>query len=139
VTLARRPILLIGPLAVLVVIMALATNVLPLRQIVSQRQDIAAAEQALAELTASNDALEAHVEALQTPTEVERIAREDLGYVRPGEEAFVVIDPTPDDAPTATAEPAAEALAGADDLGGDSGGWWSQVWDYVTGRDLSGR
>lgn len=134
-TLVRRPFLLIGPLAVMVVVMAFATNVLPLRQIVSQRQEIAAAEARLAELVAANDRLDAHVSVLDSPVEIERIAREDLGYVRPGEEAYVVIDPTPEEPPTpGEANMDGQAVEAAP---ATESGWFGRLWDYVTGRDLA--
>jgi cell division protein FtsB len=131
-TLVRRPILLVGPAAVLVLALALATNVLPLRQIIAQRQEITETQSRLDSLDASNAELERRAEALETPLEIERLAREELGYIRPGEEAFVVITPRADDAAPATVD-----MAAAEPLPADRA-WYQRLWDYLTGRDLAG-
>jgi cell division protein FtsB len=140
-TLVRKPLLFIAPAAVLVVLLALATNVLPLRQIIAQRQELAATQARLDELTAANDALAVHVDALRTPVEVERIAREELGYIRPGEQPFVVIDPSDQTGgfdvaaqsvgDGVTPDRAAEAPVRRANL-------LSKLWDFLTGRDLAG-
>lgn len=124
----KRPVLVFGPVALLVVALALLTNVLPFRDIVRQRQEIAAARSYLAELEAANAQLEERIEALQTPLEIERLARERLGYVRPGEEAFVVIDPGVDDSPEVAAPTAGE----------EDPSWWERIWAFLTGADLTG-
>jgi type II secretory pathway component PulJ len=124
----KRPVLVFGPVALLVVALALLTNVLPFRDIVRQRQEIAAARSYLAELEAANAQLEERIEALQTPLEIERLARERLGYVRPGEEAFVVIDPGMDDPPEAAAPT----------VGEEDPSWWERIWAFLTGADLTG-
>jgi cell division protein FtsB len=144
-TLVRRPILLLGPAVILVVALALATNVLPLRQIVAQRSEIAATRSTLDAIMAENAALDAKVTALETPLEVERLAREELGYVRPGEQAFVVMDPTPDDGPASRAARstptgvAGEATADGPAPAADTERHVvARMWDYMTGRDLAG-
>ncbi|MGF1668708.1 MAG: septum formation initiator family protein [Acidimicrobiia bacterium] len=144
-TLVRRPIMLLGPAVILVVALALATNVLPLRQIVAQRTEIAATQATLDTILAENGTLDAQVSALETPLEVERLAREELGYVRPGERAYVVMDPNLDDRSTSRAVGPASV--------GDTGQatveqpepnaaterhMLARMWDYVTGRDLAG-
>ena len=80
------------------------TNVVPVRQIVAQNQQVETAEEQLAALRSENRRLESEAEALQTPTEVERIARETLGYVDPGEVAYRVVDPDDDKAETGKKE-----------------------------------
>jgi hypothetical protein len=82
------------------------------------------------------------VAALRTPLEVERLAREELGYVRPGEQAFVVMAPTPEqrprsDAPRPTLE-AGQASGGSIATVASDRGVLFKMWDYVTGRDLAG-
>ena len=125
---ARRPGLIIATLAVMLVALAAATNVLPLRQIVEQRQEVSSAEAELAALLGENSALESRVESLSTPTEIERLAREQLGYVRPGEKAFVVVesekDPIvyPEDEVQTSEDPAV--------------GFLERIWAFVTGKDL---
>lgn len=136
-TFVRRPIVLLGPAVLLVVALALATNVLPLRQIVAQRQEIVATQERLDAIVAENTALESRVEALQTPLEVERLAREELGYVRPGEDAYVVMDPTPGESPRATTIADHTATAAGSAAHQDERGFFSRLWDYMTGRDLA--
>lgn len=127
----RRPVLYLLPLAFAVVALAMFTNVLPFRQLLAQRQEIATASTYLEGLSAENELLRAKVDALKSPLEIERLAREQLGYVRPGERAFVVIEPGepaivyPEDHPAPGPRPADPGRP-----------WYRTVWDFVTGRDL---
>ena len=89
----RRPAVTLVVVAIAVVLLAILTNVVPFRQVVDQRSDIGVARDHLAALVAENATLTQQVAALETPIEIERIAREKLGYVRPGETAYVVIEP----------------------------------------------
>lgn len=127
--LLRRPVLFLVSAAALVVAVAVTTNALPLRQIVDQQQEIADAQATLGELERENAILTDQVTALETPVEIERLAREKLGYVRPGEAAYVVIEQeTPEvEFPTEVAGAAAE---------GESVPFLTRVWDFVTGQDL---
>ncbi len=52
--------------------------------------------------------------------------REKLGYVRPGETAYVVLDPpgTPDETETAPPAPVEEKT------------WVDEVWEFLSGADL---
>jgi cell division protein FtsL len=127
--LLRRPVLFLITMAVLVVAVAVTTNALPLRQIVDQQQEVAEARQTLDELSHENAILTDQVAALQTPVEIERLAREKLGYVRPGEAAYVVIE---EEAPAAQL-PAEVAGVPTE---GDTVPFLSRLWDFVTGRDL---
>ena len=122
----RRPAVTLVVVAVAVVLLAIATNVVPFRQVVDQRTEIAEARDQLASLVAENATLTQQVAALETPIEVERIAREKLGYVRPGETAYVVIAPEiePEVVP-APVEPVAEEPS-----------FLAKLWAYVTGADL---
>jgi hypothetical protein len=63
---------------------------------------------------------------LQTEAEIEKLAREKLGYVRPGETAYVVLDPpgTEDEPP---AGPVVEPVEKT---------WVDEVWEFLTGADL---
>jgi cell division protein FtsB len=132
-TFVRRPLVLIAPAVILVVALALATNVLPLRQIVAQRQEIEDTTSRLDALMAENAALDDQAAALETPLEIERIAREELGFIRPGESAFVVMDPTAEqEGPRASAATEQAAPAVESDRG-----WVTRMWDYMTGRDLA--
>jgi len=131
VTLIRRPLLVLAPAAALVVALALVTNVVPFRQLIEQRQQVAAARARLADLEAQNELLRDQVAALSTPLEIERIARERLGLVREGEEAYVVLEP----AETVTVFPEDE-LAPVEEAEPERRPWYLRLWDYVTGRDL---
>lgn len=124
----RRPAVTLVVVAVAVVLLAIATNVVPFRQVVDQRTEIGEARDHLAVLVAENATLTQQVGALETPIEVERIAREKLGYVRPGETAYVVI------APEAEAETVVVQAPVERETGEPS--FLAKLWAYVTGADL---
>lgn len=126
-----RPAVVLASMAVLVVGMSMFTNVLPFREIVAQRQEISTAAERLETLQEANQALEAHVEALHTPLEIERLAREQLGYVRPGESSFVVIEPEKT-APVSTGEVQVTSRSTEEHKP-----WYLQLWDFLTGQDLT--
>lgn len=114
-------------LTLLLVGLAVVTNVVPYRQIVEQKRQVAEAAAELAALQEENAILTARRDALQTPVEIERLAREKLGYVRPGEIAYVVLDPPESPTPTIPAEE--EEPVEDESL-------LEEVWDFVTGADL---
>ena len=102
-------------------------GVFPFRQMFAHHRQVDAAEQQLSDLEAANTELEAEIAKLQSPVEIERIAREQFGLVRPGETGYVVEVPdagpvVPDEA----AEPETE----------EPSGFWQGIWDFLTGRDL---
>jgi cell division protein FtsB len=114
----------------LVVAVALVfSNVFPFRQILAQQELVAQKEQALAVLQDENERLSTTADYLQTDQGVEKIARQDFGYVRPGEVAYVVVSP-PDQTGFVPAPP--EPVEELDR------GWWQGIWDFLTGRDLLG-
>ncbi len=80
----RALVLLVAVLAMLLAISY------PLRQYVDARGDVARLEQRLSGLEEQNRTLHEQIERLHDPEYVERLARECLGMVRPGEIAFVV-------------------------------------------------
>lgn len=126
----RRSAVGLFTVALVVVGAAVVTNVVPYRQIVEQRRAVEVAAQELEELQEENEVLAAQHEALETPMEIERLAREKLGYVRPGEVAYVVLEPPP--VPTTTTAPVEEPPPIEDVTLLDT------VWDFLTGADLSG-
>ena len=65
----------------------------PVREYLVQRADVAGQEAQLARLRAGNERLEARIERLSDPAEIERIARRDYGLVRAGEESYSVLPP----------------------------------------------
>jgi cell division protein FtsB len=102
-------------------------GVFPFRQMFAHHRQVDAAEQQLADLQASNADLEAEIAKLQSPVEIERIAREEFGLVRPGERSYVV--ETPEEVIVVPAdEPDPES--------GEDAGFWQGIWDFLTGRDL---
>jgi cell division protein FtsB len=117
-------ILALVALAGLAVVLA---GIFPFRQIIAQNRAVDLAEHKLEAIRSENARLEARITALQTPEEVERLAREQFGLVRPGEIGYVVITP-PEPAPEPDVVEEVE----------ERPPWWEQVWDYLTGRDLVG-
>lgn len=126
-TLLRRPGAAIATLLILLMGAAFLTQVVPYGQIVDSHREVSDARDQLATLESENQALAADVEALQTDAEIEKLAREKLGYVKPGETAYVVLDPpgTPDDVEQASTTADLEEKT-----------WVDKVWDFLTGADL---
>ena len=114
------------PILLVIVTAVVLTNVFPFRQIIAQNRQVAEAREELTVLQEENTRLEREAEALRSPAEIERIARRDFGYVRPGDTSYVIVDPVTRPvvaaAPT-EAEPESRGILGA-------------IWDYLTGRDL---
>lgn len=107
---------------------AFLTQVVPYRQIIDSQRRVDGARAELGALQAENETLEADVDALGTPGEIEKLAREKLGYVRPGETSFVVLDPVdsssklnPEVEPTQV-EPKT---------------WVDKIWEFITGGDIA--
>ena len=117
-------------LVVLVALVVTAAGIFPFRQIIGQRRAVDLAEEKLTALEAENQRLEVEIAALYTPEEVERIAREQFGLVRPGEVGYVVVTPPGAEVVEAEPEPVLEAPEGQP--------WWNDMWDFLTGRDLVG-
>lgn len=126
-TLLRRPGIAIVTLLILLTGAAFLTQVVPYGQIVESGRQVDEARARLARLTAENEALQADVEALSTEAEIERLAREKLGYVRPGETAYVVLDPpgTQDEPEVPAPAPVTEEKT-----------WVDEIWEFLTGADL---
>ncbi|MFM7271661.1 MAG: FtsB family cell division protein [Actinomycetes bacterium] len=72
----------------------------PIRTWVHQRHRLAVAEQRLRMLERETAELEAKRKVLETPAEIERRAREELGMVRPGEQPYSVLPAGPSATPT---------------------------------------
>ena len=97
-------------------------GLVPFRQILNQREAVATAEHRLEALIEANGELVDEIEALETPVEIERRAREDFGLVRPGETAYIVV-PTEPEEPDIT-EPDRRSQS-----------WFDSIVDFFTGRD----
>jgi cell division protein FtsL len=128
-TLLRRPGVALVTLLFVLLGAAFLTQVVPYRQIIDSQRQVADAQTRLSQLEDENASLQADVEALNTDAEIEKLAREKLGYVRPGETAYVVLDPPGSGRP---AEEAEEPLV-ADDRT-----WVERIWDFVSGGDQEG-
>jgi cell division protein FtsB len=67
--------------------------VLPGRTYLSQRANLSAATSRLKVLGAESAKLEARIKQLQTDAEIERLARQRYGLVKPGEQAYAILPP----------------------------------------------
>lgn len=124
----RRPGTAMATVLFVVLGAAFLTQVVPYRQILDSERQVNSARAELEALAAENEHLQADVDALGTDAEVEKLAREKLGYVRPGETAYVVLDPPETEEPP---------LPQTDDLElPESETWVDMVWDFLTGADL---
>lgn len=81
-------------LALLVLVGAMYLFVFPARTYLAQKQDIAVQERTIAVLKAEDAKLVADSSALQDGATIARIARQEYGLVRPGQQAFMVL-PSP--------------------------------------------
>ncbi len=68
----------------------------PTRTYLDQRSDTAEAEARLDELARRNDELRQRVDTLGTDAEIERLARSEFGWAKPGEEVYQVLPPPED-------------------------------------------
>lgn len=88
-----------GAVLLAVVILLAIALVYPARLYWQQRNQIGDLEKQTHALTIENQVLTGEVERLNDPAHLERLARECLGMVKPGETAFVVVpkggDPQP--------------------------------------------
>ncbi len=116
-------LILLGALALTV------SGVFPFRQMVAQHRRVAAAEERYAALVAENRRLEERVARLGTDAEVERLARQEYGLVRPGEIGYVVVVPDGGTDPRADVTP-------ADARNPAPRPWYRRIWEYLTGADL---
>ena len=104
-------------LALVVCALAL-TVVVPLRNYVAQRQELAAVTAQQQALAAEVDELNRERARLADPAEVAAEARSRLGYVRPGEVPYIV--QLPDAGADHAADPASDGLP-----------WYRQLWREV--------
>ncbi len=116
-------------LALLVSLGLVASGVLPLQQYLEREIQVTDAEAHLAVLEARNDAIASDVDALRSDQEVERVAREQYGFVRPGEVGYVVIVPDRPDSEGQVPVPVDVETSGP--------GCCERVWRYLTGEDIA--
>ncbi len=127
-TILRRPGIALVTLLFVLLGAAFLTQVVPYRQILDTQRQVATAQDRLSALEAENRGLQADADALATDEEIEKLAREKLGYVRPGETAYVVLDPPGSDDLTADEVVEAELPEKT---------WVDEVWEFLTGDDLA--
>jgi cell division protein FtsB len=96
-TIARTARRLVGPAILVVITVAVFTlGAFPTKMLLDQRHETAAAEARLAELEAANATAQAEVDALGTDAVIERLAREEYGLARVGQEQYHLIPPAQD-------------------------------------------
>jgi len=113
-------------LAVVLVLGMAASGIIPFRQVIAYERSVDLAREQRDALIIENVRLAQQVAALETPGEVERLAREQFGLVMPGETALVAVA-VPDHGPPVAA-PLPEFA--------ERTPWWRALWNFVTGRDL---
>lgn len=120
---SRRRSLLTPRAAILAFVLGglLFTSVYPMRRWIDLRHKIATLEAEERSLDRQSADLVRRREALRRPEEIERLARENLGMVRPGEVPFVIV--TPGTAPRLA--PPVEAPDQAPEHRSAWSRWWS--------------
>ena len=113
----------------LVVCALVVSAALPLREYLSQRADINRLQQSQAAAQQRVAQLEQEKARLADPAYVAALARDRLHFVRPGEVAYVILDPQ-----AAASTPADGALAAAAPAG-PKAPWYSQLWGSVRSAD----
>jgi len=92
-------------------------------QVYRLEREAARMEQLKHDLEAQNAQLREEIKLLHTAQYIEKLAREQLGLVKPGETALLIVQPPPDPAPPPPPSPRA--------------GWGSRIWDTL--KHLFGR
>lgn len=95
----------------IVVVGFLLVAVFPTQDWLTQRDEAEARQEELGAIRAEERRLEQRIAELETPGEVERIAREEFGMTRPGETSYRVLPPAVD----AVDLPDSWPFTGADD------------------------
>lgn len=112
----------------LVLCALVVTAALPLRELLSQRGQIAQAQQQQAAQRQRVATLEGQRRALDDPAYVAALARERLHFVLPGETAYVVLAP-------GQAEPSQRVPSSGAAPAGPAAPWWSQLWGSARAAD----
>lgn len=81
-------------IAAVLLALVLFLAVFPTRTYLDQRESIADAQERLSVLREQNEKMRGRIRSLQTPEEIERIARQEFNLAKPGEEVYVII-PSP--------------------------------------------
>lgn len=91
----------------------------PARSVIEQQKQIKAEEVKLAALLQENEYLEQRLMRLKDQDYIEKLAREQLEMVRPGEISYVVVAP---ERPAAEEAPPPKPKA-----------WYEKAWEWITG------
>jgi cell division protein FtsB len=116
-----------GAILLGIVVMLAVTIVPTLRSLVQQRGDAAALQEKVAQQQQTVQQLEREAALWKDPAFIEVQARERLKFVRVGDRAYTVIDPTAD----VKSAPAAERPVVAAPLANSSAPWYGKVWQSV--------
>ena len=87
---------MLGMAVTVMLVGLLFVGVFPARTYLDQRSATKAAEAELREVRAERAAVKRESERLETPAEIEKRAREEFGYKKPGEETYNIL-PAPTD------------------------------------------
>src|SRR5712692_5375264 len=83
-----------------IILLLIATVAMgPARQLWTEHQQIRSDEASLAAGGAEASQLTGRIEAMRDPKHVEQLARDQLGYVRPGETSYIIVHPQQPAAP----------------------------------------
>lgn len=103
------------------------TGVLPVREYLERGNDVEAAQIELDRLKVENGVLADDIDALYTGQEIERVAREQYGFVREGEIGYVVTTPEGLEPVPEVTQPVLPVVQRRSFL--------QRLWDFVTGND----
>ena len=114
----------VWPLVVSVALVAaMFLFVFPTRTYLSQRATLARTEQKVSTLADRNRQLSSQVALLNTDAEIERLARQDYGLVRPGQEAYAILPAPAGGAQAPKPKPARPAAPRRDPAQAHRGMW----------------
>ncbi len=122
----RRRFPIVGVILLVALTITMA-GIFPFRQMLAQQRQVDQTQARLDLLVDENAGLERRITALDSDSEVERLAREQFGLVRPGETAYSIEPeerPAVEHSGTPTEEPIDERTL------------LQRAWDWLTGRDL---
>ncbi len=106
----------------------LAVTIVPtLRSLVQQRGDASAMQEKVAEQRRTVQQLEREAALWKDPAYIEVQARERLKFVRVGDRAYTVIDPSTNEA----SAPAAERPVVAAPMANAASPWYGKVWQSI--------
>ncbi|MDQ2754137.1 MAG: septum formation initiator family protein [Actinomycetota bacterium] len=94
-------------LVAVAVVGVLLLFVLPGRTLLGQRHTLSITESRIHALSSENQKLSDRINQLQNNSEIERIARQDYGLVKPGEQALAILPPVAPPSTVATTSPKA--------------------------------